>query len=399
MDAGTPLSGQQPTSSQQPPVPPRPSPYTSASASPGYGSYAMNRFSPFTSGYGMGGFSPPGYGFGGGYGGSFGGGYGGYSSGMYGASAYGAGAGGAYGYGGYSNPAPESELIRVAEERSRAAFQSIESFLQAFQSISMMLDSSYWALASSFRAVLSVAEHFSRLRLQLGSAVANLAIVRTMMYTLRLLLRWLGLEGVLLSPPTNPVELAWRQAQSAAGDSPLSDAILTPDAISQAGKANWPIVAFFSVALGTPIVIYKLLQGITSPEQSQRLHPGHGWARGLGEHFVAYANYDFVGERNHTFAGFRELSFRSGDKLLIAPKELQGASKGWLLAARKGKIGLVPYTYMSQPYKVTPAVNATSASAVADQVVNESTKSADASAESDSNPLITNHSSEGDQSS
>lgn len=60
-------------------------------------------------------------------------------------------------YGPYGSMSlPESDLIRLAEERSRTAFQSIESFVHAFQSISMMLESSYMALASSFRAVLGV---------------------------------------------------------------------------------------------------------------------------------------------------------------------------------------------------------------------------------------------------
>ena len=71
---------------------------------------------------------------------------------MYGGG-YGYGMGGAYGYG---NPAAaggtaDNRFIRLAEENSRPAFETIQSIVNTFGSISMMFESTYYALYSSFR--------------------------------------------------------------------------------------------------------------------------------------------------------------------------------------------------------------------------------------------------------
>lgn len=67
--------------------------------------------------------------------------------------------------------AGEPSFSQVAEESSASAFQSIESFVSAFGSISMMLESTFHALYSSFRAVVGVADHLGRVK-QLFSALA-----------------------------------------------------------------------------------------------------------------------------------------------------------------------------------------------------------------------------------
>lgn len=132
---------------------------------------------------GMYGSSYGGYGastFGGGLGGglgSYGGGFGGYGSSMYGNQGYGGmygGGGMAYnsygaGYGGFNRFGnngmdPESRFIQIAEESSRPAFQSIESLVGAIGNIAAMLDSTFFAITSSFRAILGVAANFGRLR-------------------------------------------------------------------------------------------------------------------------------------------------------------------------------------------------------------------------------------------
>ena len=56
----------------------------------------------------------------------------------------------------------------MAEESYLPAFQSIENIVRAFGSVSMMLESTFYAVHSSFQAVLGVAEHFSKMRLQLS---------------------------------------------------------------------------------------------------------------------------------------------------------------------------------------------------------------------------------------
>lgn len=139
-----------------------------------YGSGMYNSgYNNFGSTYGGGGF---GSGLGGGYGGFGGlgtgyGGYGGLGTGYGGVGGFGGGYG-SYGSGLYNrfggggvNPMdPETRFIQLAEASSRPAFQSIESLVSAIGNIASMLDSTFYALTSSFRAILGVAANFGRLR-------------------------------------------------------------------------------------------------------------------------------------------------------------------------------------------------------------------------------------------
>lgn len=107
------------------------SPYSSYGSSYGYGS-GLNSFGGGFGSYG---------GFGGGYGGNYGGGY--------------------NRFGNTNNPMdPENRFIQIAEESSRPAFQSIESLVGAIGNIASMLDSTFFAITSSFRAILGVAANF-----------------------------------------------------------------------------------------------------------------------------------------------------------------------------------------------------------------------------------------------
>ncbi|KAI8432747.1 hypothetical protein MSG28_013706 [Choristoneura fumiferana] len=129
-----------------PPVlPPRPdmSIQPSYSMTPGYSFGGMGGMGS----YGMGGMGS--YGNYGGFGG-YGGGYG--MGGM-------GGMGGMAPYGGYNRYGPvygdiESRFIQVAEESSRPAFDSIQSLVNAVGSVAMMLENTFFALTSSFRAIL-----------------------------------------------------------------------------------------------------------------------------------------------------------------------------------------------------------------------------------------------------
>lgn len=143
------------TSQPPPALPPRPFQQQASSygtyggiSSMGYGSPYSSYGSPYSS-YGSS------YGFGSGLNsfGSYGGygnygGYGGYGS-------YGSG------YNRFNNPMdPENRFIQIAEESSRPAFQSIESLVGAIGNIASMLDSTFFAITSSFRAILGVAANF-----------------------------------------------------------------------------------------------------------------------------------------------------------------------------------------------------------------------------------------------
>lgn len=160
--------------SAPPPLPPRVQFNNNAPVGPGaYGSSSM----PNYYGYGGGGYGSGGYG---GYSGGFGGtgmfnsfGYG--SAGMYG-NRYGAGGGG---MGHYSGPGDvESRFIQMAEENSRPAFQSIESFVSVIGNFASMLDSTFFALSNSFRAILGVTANLGKLRSMFGQFLSSIALFR-----------------------------------------------------------------------------------------------------------------------------------------------------------------------------------------------------------------------------
>lgn len=157
---------QQVAASAPPQLPPRP--YTQTSST--MGMYGNNMFGGSYSG--------------GAYSG-YGGGMGGYGTGLYSMGGYGMGGYGRFGGGMYGSSFgmrdpmdPETRFIQLAEESSRPAFQSIESLVMAIGNIATMLDSTFFALTSSFRAILGVAANFGRLRSVFAQVWSTFALVR-----------------------------------------------------------------------------------------------------------------------------------------------------------------------------------------------------------------------------
>uniref|UniRef100_A0A4W3H8D3 Peroxisomal membrane protein PEX13 n=1 Tax=Callorhinchus milii TaxID=7868 RepID=A0A4W3H8D3_CALMI len=248
---------------------------------------------------------------------------------QYGSSLYGNYNPYSYGYGGLgynrfqTDNVPPSRFVQHAEESSRGAFQSIESIVHAFASVSMMLEATSSAVYNSFRAVLDVANHFSRLRLHFTKVLSAFALIRTLKYMYRKLQRLLGLRK------SSEVEDLW--ADSARAVVPVG----AEDKAAGSGK-SWPIFLFFAVILGGPYLIWKLLSSIEVEEPDST-----NWASGEDDHVVARAEYDFI-------AGSQEeISLHSGDLLNMAPKEQQPKVRGWLLASQDGQTtGLVPANYV-----------------------------------------------------
>lgn len=197
-----------------------------------------------------------------------------------------------------------------------------------------MLESTYFAVHSSFRAVLGVAEHFSRMKGQFSSMVSSLAVIRTLHWFVR---RLAYLIGVTQTNPDD--ETVWRDASSKASEFPLSpegvlDALTREDA--GRGKSSWPILIFFAVVCGTPWLIWKLLSKIAGPQA-----PSNAWMTGETEHYLATGLYDFESTNP------KEVSFKAGQQILIAPRDAQPRVRGWLLATVDGqRAGLVPAPYL-----------------------------------------------------
>ncbi|KAK3781039.1 hypothetical protein RRG08_046343 [Elysia crispata] len=293
--------------STPPQLPPRPSEQTSGLNSRlGYGGM-----------YGTGGYNSM-YGGNGGFGGYSGPfGYGGMYSSPY--STYG-------GYGGYYNRIGgdiNSSFARYAEESSRPAFESINSIVQVVNSVGMMLDSTFQAVYNSFRAVIGVADNFSRLKSQLVQIFSALAFIRTLKYFFRKVLEILRLR------PRGNADLLWSEA--------VREAAANVAASPEGGpaKSSWPILLFFGIIMGGPYLIWKLLSAFSGTSDES------AWARGEVDHFEAVANFNFQGE------GAEELSFSAGQTLKVAPKELQPRVRGWLLASVNGKAtGMIPANYV-----------------------------------------------------
>lgn len=100
------------------------------------------------------------------------------------------------GYGGYGHASmqniPESRLIQMAEESTRPAFESIESLVRGFGSISFMLETTYDTIYNSFRAVLDVAENVGRMRNVFSQIFSAFGLIRAMQWLYRKALYLLG---------------------------------------------------------------------------------------------------------------------------------------------------------------------------------------------------------------
>ncbi|KGL77096.1 Peroxisomal membrane protein PEX13, partial [Tinamus guttatus] len=289
--------GQPPVARIPPPILPRPSQQT--------GSSSLSTFRPTYSSS----FSP---------------GYGSYGNSFYGTySPYN------YGYGGLgynrfrTDDIPPSRFVRQAEESSRGAFQSIESIVHAFASVSMMMDATFSAVYNSFRAVLDVANHFSRLKIHFTKVFSAFALVRTIRYLYQRLQRLLGLRK------SSENEDLWAESEGTVARAGIEDK-------AASSAKSWPIFLFFAVILGGPYLIWKLLSTYSDEETVSS-----NWASGEDDHVVGRAEYDF------NALSEEEISFRAGDMLKLAPKEQQPKIRGWLLASYDGQTtGLVPANYI-----------------------------------------------------
>lgn len=247
------------TSTELPPIPPRAnqvrpiySAYNSRSMMP-YGGGA----SPYSSPYGSGMYSSP-LSYSSGFGGS------------YGMNPYGNRPFGGYGFGSNFGQMEEPSFSQIAEASASPAFQSIESFVGAFCSISSMMESTFHALYSSFRAVIGVADHLGRVK-QILSA---LTIFRFFKWVFR---RFLYLVGMLLLNFLNrcgysnsgicigiskikpaDVESLWNNLSS-------SDASSDPFELLQPGSnkpSSWPIFMFLGFIFAGPYLMWKLVKSL-----------------------------------------------------------------------------------------------------------------------------------------
>ncbi|XP_050302322.1 probable peroxisomal membrane protein PEX13 [Anthonomus grandis grandis] len=263
------------------------------------------------------------------YGGSpYGGGYSSYGmpyrSSLYGSN-YGS-FGGGYGMYNYNNAFShddhERRFIHYAEESSRQTFASVESVVRAFNSLAMMLDNTFFAMTSSFRAILGVAENFGRLRSMFGHIWYSVNIFRFLTWLYRKFRQMLGLKVT-----KNATSVAWKEASKEAGSNLPSG---TPS-----GGSSWPTLAFLGVIVSAPYIISKFL-----PKYEDKLDMQNWKSPGI----PAKACFDFIATNQN------ELTIHTNDNIILAPTYLQEEmhlrNTGWAYAVHNGKSGVIPLNYI-----------------------------------------------------
>lgn len=214
----------------------------------------------------------------------------------------------------------ERRFIQYAEESSRNTFASVESIVRAFNSIAMMLDNTFFAMTSSFRAVLSVAENFGRLRTMFGQIWYSINVFRFLNWLYRRMLRMMGLK---VTPSSTSA--AWKEA---------AHGVSAPPAGVPSGS-SWPTIAFLGVLVSAPYIISRFL-----PKYEDKGDPSIWKSPGIR----AKAVFDFIATAPN------ELTIQTNDIILLAPtyiqEEMNLKNTGWAFAVLKGKSGVVPLNYL-----------------------------------------------------
>jgi len=224
-------------------------------------------------------------------------------------------------YQNYSRDDYERRFIQSAEESSRQTFASIESVVRAFNSLAMMLDNTFFAMTSSFRAILGVAENFGRLRTMFGDIWYSVNVFRFLTWMYRKIRQILGFKV-----KNNPTSLAWKEATHGAANGVGS---------GKAPGSSWPTLAFFGVIVSAPYILSKFI-----PKYEDKLNPANWKTPGI----KAKACFDFIATSPN------ELTIHTNDSLILAPTYLQEEmslrNTGWAYAVLNGSSGVVPLNYI-----------------------------------------------------
>lgn len=88
--------------------------------------------------------------------------------------------------------------MHYSEGNIRSTFQSLETVLQTFSSLTMMMESTYFAITNSFRALITVAASVDRLRSTLGQILSTFAIIRLLKWIHKKILYIFGNSMILV---------------------------------------------------------------------------------------------------------------------------------------------------------------------------------------------------------
>lgn len=185
----------------------------------------------------------------------------------------------------------------------------------------MMLDSTFFAIMSSFRAVLGIAENFGRLRGMFGQVWSSFALFRLLTWCYRKLLTIIGL----------------RKSGDVVGNAIWDEASGTTNPMpgGAPGCSSWPVFAFLGIIISAPYLISRMMPSIDDIRDPTK------WKSPGAQVKVMFP---FTASSN------QELSLAPGEVITLAPKDIQQkmnlANTGWLFAISNRGTGIVPINHL-----------------------------------------------------
>ncbi|KAF7273209.1 peroxisomal biogenesis factor 13 [Rhynchophorus ferrugineus] len=227
---------------------------------------------------------------------------------------------GSFDYPSFTRDDHERRFIQYAEDSSRRTFANVESVVRAVNSLAMMLDNTFFAMTSSFRAVLGVAENFGRLRTMFGHIWYSFNVFRLITWLYRRMRQILGLKVT-----KSPNFAAWKEAANG----------MPGGSSGPNSGSSWPTLAFLGVIVSAPYIISRFL-----PKYEDKLDPANWKSPGV----MAKACFDFIATSPN------ELTIHTNDNITLAPayiqEEMNLKNTGWAYAVHNGKAGVVPLNYI-----------------------------------------------------
>ncbi|XP_076762148.1 peroxisomal biogenesis factor 13 [Xylocopa sonorina] len=227
-------------------------------------------------------------------------------------------------YGSFSGHSGDAEnrFSQYVEENTRSTFQLIETVLHTFSSMTMLLESTYFALTNSFRAILSVAESMGKLRSTVNQLFSTFALIRFVKWLYRKIVHRTGFQN----QDTINEEL-WDKSLVKVGNENVYS------------SSFWSGFLIFSIFFVVPYMIHKISNNIKKMQMKGK--DPKEWHQYEEPAYIATVLYDFVARNND------ELSVKAGQKVCLAPKSLQPKFlPGWCMATNNVNVGFVPYNYI-----------------------------------------------------
>ncbi|KAK2584383.1 hypothetical protein KPH14_006768 [Odynerus spinipes] len=217
----------------------------------------------------------------------------------------------------------ESRLTQYVEDSTRSTFHTLETILQTFSSITMLLESTYFAITNCFKAILSVAESVGRLRSTIGQLLSTFALIRFLKWIYRKVTSMIGMRN------ENPVEEElWQRS--------------LVDVVRGEGNttSSWPGFVLLSISLIIPYLIHKISKNVR--QLKVKCIDPNEWTNFKEPVYAATALYDFSAMSTD------ELSLKAGQKIWLAPQPLQPKHMpGWWIATDSKNVGLIPSNYVT----------------------------------------------------